>query len=159
MTHVEHHDGYASAVPVEPRLGLGTTSRPAADCSGRHSADVERGQRATIRYSMANTIERLVMDHALLDQLTEALAASRRGATTKPVSVTLPTPLADAYRLLADRGLIDSVSLATTGALEEALQAIIVGMRLDVIYEEHPEARPTEEEIDAMAERAGLHET
>ena len=96
------------------------------------------------------------MNAELLDELTEAMAKARQGATTKPVSVTLPTPLADAFRLLADRGLIDSVSVATTHALQEALQAVIVGMRLDAIYEEHPEARPSEDEIAQLAERAGV---
>lgn len=91
------------------------------------------------------------MESALLDELTDALTATRTGAPTRPVSVTLPVPLAHAYRLLTDRGVIDSVSVATTRALEEALQAIIVGLRLDAIYEEQPEARPTEHEIDAMA--------
>lgn len=47
-------------------------------------------------------------------------------------------------------------SVAATHALEGALQALIVGMRLDAIYAEHPEARPTEEEIAEMAERAGF---
>jgi Arc/MetJ-type ribon-helix-helix transcriptional regulator len=96
------------------------------------------------------------MDAELIDELSEALAATRRGATTKPVSVTVPVPLADAFRRLADRGLIDSVSEATTHALEEALQAVIVGMRLDAIYEAHPEERPTEDEITEMAQRAGV---
>jgi len=92
----------------------------------------------------------------LLDELTEALARARQGATTRPVSVTLPAPLADAFRLLADRGLIESVSVATTRALEDALQAVIVGMRLDAIYAEHPDARPSEDEIAEMARRAGV---
>lgn len=96
------------------------------------------------------------MSAELLDELAEALAKARRGATTRPVSVTLPTPLADAFRLLADRGLIDSVSEAATHALEEALQAVIIGMRLDAIYAEHPDARPTDEEVAAMAERGGV---
>lgn len=96
------------------------------------------------------------MDADLLDELTEALAAARAGATTKPVSVTLPAPLAEAFRQLADRGLIDSVSEATTQALEEALQAVVVGMRLDSIYEADPEARPSEDEVAEMAERAGV---
>lgn len=94
------------------------------------------------------------MSTELLDEMIEALARSRHGATTRPVSVTLPAPLADAFRLLVDRGLIDSVSVATTQVLEEALQAVIVGMRLDAIYAEHPEARPTEDEVAELAERA-----
>jgi hypothetical protein len=105
---------------------------------------------------MCHTITGEMTMDPFLEELTEALAAARRGATTKPVSVTLPAPLADAFRLLADRGLIDSVSEATTHALEEALQAVIVGMRLDAIYEEHPHVRPSEEEIAAMAEQAGV---
>jgi Arc/MetJ-type ribon-helix-helix transcriptional regulator len=96
------------------------------------------------------------MDAELIDELSEALAAARRGATTKPVSVTVPVPLAEAFRRLADRGLIDSVSEATTHALEEALQAVIVGMRLDAIYGAHPEDRPSEDEVAEMAERAGV---
>lgn len=96
------------------------------------------------------------VDPALLERLTDALAEARQGATTKPVSVTLPTPLADAFRLLADRGVIDSVSEATTHALEEALQAVIVGMRLDAIYAENPDARPTEDEVTDMAGRGGV---
>ena len=46
-----------------------------------------------------------------------------------------------------DAGLIDSVSEATTHALEEALHTAIVGMRLDAIYEAHPAARPSEDEV------------
>jgi hypothetical protein len=99
------------------------------------------------------------MERALIDELADALAAARAGATTRPVSVTLPAPLADALRALADRGLIDSVSVATTRALEDALQAVIVGLRLDAIYAEHPDARPTEEEVAEMAWHGGLQPT
>lgn len=33
---------------------------------------------------------------------------------------------------------------------------MIVGMRLDAIYDAHPEDRPSEDEITEMAERAGV---
>lgn len=95
------------------------------------------------------------MGAELIDELSEALAAARRGATAKPVSVTVPVPLADAFRLLADRVLIESVSEATTHAFEEALQAV-VGMRLEAVYEAHPDARPSEDEVAEMAARAGV---
>ncbi len=96
------------------------------------------------------------MGDSLLDDLADALAQARKGAPTRPVSVTLPGPLADAFRMLADHGVIESVSEATTHALEDALQAVVVGMRLDAIYAEHPDARPSEVDIAAMAKAAGL---
>jgi hypothetical protein len=40
----------------------------------------------------------------------------------------------DAFRNLSDRGLIDSASVAVAHALEDALQAVIVGMRLDASH-------------------------
>ncbi len=90
----------------------------------------------------------------LLDRLTRALEQTRAGAPTKPVSVTLPAPLAEALRLLADEGLIDSVSVVAAQALEDVLQARVVGMRLDGLYARHPEAAPGEAEIAAAAARA-----
>ena len=50
------------------------------------------------------------------------------------MSVTVPVPLAEAFQRLADRGLTDSVSEATTHALEEAFHAVIVGMRLAALH-------------------------
>lgn len=105
---------------------------------------------------MSHTIGGAVDDDTLLEELTEALAAVRQGATTRPVSVTLPAPLADAFRLLADRGIVDSVSVATTRALEDALQAVVVGLRLEAVYSADPAARPSEGEVAAMARRAGI---
>lgn len=96
------------------------------------------------------------MDAERLDELTEALARIRQGAEADPVSAMLPVPHAEAVRLLADRGLIDSVSGTTARALGEALQAVVIGTRLDAIYAEHPEARPSEEEVAQMAQRAGV---
>ena len=93
---------------------------------------------------------------ALVERLADALAAARQGAPTRPVTVTLPGPLADAYRLLADEGLVDSVSEATAAALADRLQAIVVGLRLDAIYAAHPEARPSDEEVAGLAARAGV---
>lgn len=92
-------------------------------------------------------------DQDLLDRLAAALDATRRGAPTKPVSVTLPQPLAEAFRLLADEGVIDNVSTAVSHALEDVLQAHVIGMRLDALYAEHPDARPSPEEVAAMAAR------
>lgn len=96
------------------------------------------------------------IDTDLLERLTEALAASRGGAPTKPVSVTLPAPLAEALRLLVDHGRIGSVSEVATRALDEVLQAHVIGMRLDALYEADPSLRPSEDEVAAMAARAGL---
>lgn len=93
---------------------------------------------------------------SLYDELAEALSASRGGAATKPVSVTLPTPLADAFRLLADRGLEENVSAAVVDALQGRLQSIVVGLRLDELYAESPDARPSEEAVRAMAARLGV---
>lgn len=92
----------------------------------------------------------------LLRTLEAAFDAVQRGAQTRPVSVTLPGPLADAFRALADAGVVDSVSEATTRALLDALQSQIIGLRLDALYAEEPDARPSEEEVAAMAARAGV---
>ena len=72
------------------------------------------------------------------------------------MSVTLPGPLADAFRALADAGVVGSVSDATTRALLDALQSQIIGLRLDALYEQDPDARLSEEEVAAMAARAGV---
>ncbi len=98
----------------------------------------------------------VMADVDLYEELSEALAASRRGAATRPVSVTLPAPLADAFKLLAEHGHEDNVSAATVEALTGRLQSIVIGLRLDQIYEEFPDARPAEEEIQEMAARAGV---
>lgn len=95
-------------------------------------------------------------DADLYDQLSDALAAARRGAATRPVSVTLPAPLADAFRLLAEHGYEENVSAATAKALEGRLQSVVIGLRLEQIYEEFPDARPSEDEVQEMAARAGV---
>ena len=70
--------------------------------------------------------------------------------------MTLPAPLAEAFRLLADEGLIDSVSVAASRALEDSLQAVVIGMRLDEITDEHPEVLPGDLEIVALGDEVGL---
>lgn len=105
---------------------------------------------------MSNTMIEDAVDAELAEKLTDLLAEARRGAATRPVSVTLPAPLADAFRLLADQGMIENVSVATARALEEVLQAAVMGAYLDEIYEKHPEVRPTDEQIREMARRGGL---
>ena len=95
-------------------------------------------------------------DAELLDELSTLFVAVREGASTRPVSVTLPAPMADAFRLLAEHGLEENVSAAVTDALLPRLQSVLIGLRLDLVYEEFPDARPSEEEIHQMAERLGV---
>ena len=98
----------------------------------------------------------MAIDDPLLDRLTRALEQTRLGAPPKPVSVTLPAPLAEAFRLLVDRGAIDSVSVVAAQALEDVLQAMVVGMRLDALYTADPDARPEEDEVADLARATGL---
>lgn len=93
---------------------------------------------------------------ALYDDLAGLLAAVPDAGNTRPVSVTLPAPLADAFRLLSERGLVDNVSAATREALEGHLRSLMLRLRLDAMYERHPESRPSEEEVQAMATRLGI---
>lgn len=48
------------------------------------------------------------------------------------------------------------MSAATVEALTGRLQSIVIGLRLDQVYEEFPDARPSEEEVQEMAARAGI---
>lgn len=96
------------------------------------------------------------MSDDLLDQLREAMAETRAGATTRPVSVTLPEPLADAFKLLSAAGHEQNVSAAATAALEARLQSIMIGLQADAVYAEFPDARPTEDDVAAMADRLGV---
>lgn len=89
----------------------------------------------------------------LYARLSELFTEVREGATTRPVSVTMPAPMAEAYRLLADHGEIETVSAAVVDALLTRLQSTLIGLRLDLIYEEFPDARPGAEEIAEMASR------
>lgn len=95
-------------------------------------------------------------DQDLYTRLVDALEASRGGAVTKPVSVTLPAPLAEALRLLVDAGRIGSVSEVAARALDEVLQAHVVALRLESLYADAPDAEPGEAAIEAMARRAGV---
>ncbi|MEE8601135.1 hypothetical protein [Euzebya tangerina] len=92
----------------------------------------------------------MTADDALFSRLVEALERTRSGAATKPVSVTLPAPLAEAFRLLADEGMIDSVSVAASRALEDVLQAVVIGMRVNQISDRDPQATPTQAEVAAL---------
>lgn len=89
-------------------------------------------------------------------------AATSRDTSALPRSLDPPVPggallpLALFTGVETGLGLIDSVSVATIRALEEAFQAVVVGMRLDAVYADHPEVRQSEDEIARMAERAGL---
>ena len=105
---------------------------------------------------MSHTIGDAMTTYGLYEQLSDLFAEVQAGATTRPVSVTLPAPMADAYKLLADHGQEENVSAAVADALLTRLQSILIGLRLDMIYDEFPDARPSEVEIAEMAARIGV---
>ena len=91
-----------------------------------------------------------------VESLAGLLGESLAGASTDRVTVTLPRPLAEAFRLLAHQGVERSVSAAATEALTDRLQTLLWDARLERLYREHPELRPSEDEVDAMAAEMGL---
>ncbi len=93
---------------------------------------------------------------SLYDQVAELLHQSRSGAPTRPMSVTVPAPLADAFRLLADHDRVTNVSAAVVEAMTGRLQSIVIGLHLEETYAEFPDSRPTEDEVQAMAVRMGV---
>ncbi|CAN5741205.1 hypothetical protein BH23ACT10_BH23ACT10_30410 [soil metagenome] len=98
-----------------------------------------------------------VDDRGLANQLSDALEAVSAGDTrTQPVSTSLPTPLVEAFRALTTAGVVPSISAATTQALTRMGYNLLLRLALDEIYDEHPDARPTEHDIHAMAQRLGV---
>lgn len=86
------------------------------------------------------------------------LADALAGARTKPVTVTLPAPLAEAYRHLVTDGVEASVSAAVTDALVDRLQTLLWDLRLESLYAHRPELRPTDAEVNAMGAEMRLSE-
>lgn len=97
------------------------------------------------------------MEQTVADALAAALDELARGtARTRPISVSLPGPLLDALQALAQDGRISSTSAAVTEALIKWIHNQLLRLTLDEIYDEHPDLRPTPEQVIAMARRVGI---
>lgn len=97
------------------------------------------------------------MSETATEQLADALERlSRGGARTRPVSVSLPTPLADALGQLAEAGVVHSTSAAATEALTAWAYNRLLRLTLDEIYRESPDLRPSPERVRALADELGV---
>lgn len=89
--------------------------------------------------------------------LADALARLQRGeGRTRPVSVSLPSALVDALGELGNAGVVPSTSAAATEALTHWAYNRLLRLWLDELYAEDPDARPTPEQVQAMADRLGV---
>lgn len=94
-------------------------------------------------------------DPSALDPRLGGLLVQAATATTKPVSVTIPAPLAEAYGILREEGLEQSLSAAVTDALTNRLQSLLWRRRLDAMYREYPGLRPPPELVDEVEAELG----
>ncbi|MGH8907449.1 MAG: hypothetical protein ACRD0K_13220 [Egibacteraceae bacterium] len=86
-----------------------------------------------------------------LDAVAELLARLDAGDVgTRPVSVALPVPLAEALRLLVEAGLLPSTSAAASAQLERVARNLVLRLQLDDVYRQHPDLRPSEEAVAAV---------
>lgn len=91
------------------------------------------------------------------EHLAVALERLEQGETrTRPVSVSLPGPLADALAQLAEAGVVHSTSSAATEALTRWAYNRLLRLSLDEVYEESPDLRPSDEDVRALAGRLGV---
>ncbi|MGH3322331.1 MAG: hypothetical protein ACRDN9_19595 [Streptosporangiaceae bacterium] len=90
------------------------------------------------------------------EQLADALERLGQGDTrTRPVSMSLPGPLADALAQLADAGVVHSTSAAAEALTSWAYNRLL-RLTLDEIYHENPDLRPSRERVRALADRLGV---
>ena len=94
---------------------------------------------------------------AAADKLADALERLSRGETrTRPVSISLPGPLADALTDLSEAGVVHSTSSAATEALTQWAYNRLLRLSLDEIYEDHPDLRPSSDNVRALADQLGV---
>ena len=89
----------------------------------------------------------------LADALDVLEAGQRR---TRPVSVSVPEPLIDAVQCLVATGTVPSTSAAVTDALTSWLRNRVLHLQLEELFAEHPDLRPTEQEIHETLAQLGL---
>ena len=88
------------------------------------------------------------------DKLADALERLSQGETrTRPVSMSLPGPLADALTQLSEAGVVPSTSAAATEALTQWAYNRLLRLSLDEIYQENPDLRPSPERVREVANR------
>jgi transglutaminase-like putative cysteine protease len=91
------------------------------------------------------------------DRLADALERLSRGETrTRPVSISLPGPLADALTQLSEAGVVHSTSAAATEALTQWAYNRLLRLSLDEIYQDSPDLRPSPERVRELADRLGV---
>jgi plasmid stabilization system protein ParE len=89
-----------------------------------------------------------------LDALADLLADLDGGqASTRPVSIALPAPLADALLLLTESGVLTSTSAAASAELERLVRNLALRLQLDELYRDRPDLRPDEETVAAVRAR------
>lgn len=94
---------------------------------------------------------------AAAEVLAAAVAAVTAGQTrTRPVSMSLPAPLADALQDLAASGVIDSASAVTTRALLAWSHNELLRLSLDELYEQQPDLRPAPDRVREVAAEFGV---
>jgi len=91
------------------------------------------------------------------EALAEALRRLAEEQTrTRPVSVSLPSPLADALQALTDAGVVASTSAAVTEALTHWAYNRLLRLTLDELYADEPHLQPSPEAVRAAADHLGV---
>lgn len=94
------------------------------------------------------------VDSQLLDDLVDMLSRHRIATGRSSRGRSSPA-LEEGIRLLIREGFVRQLPKAPRD-LEAMLLAVILRLQLDAIYEQHPEARPSDAAVLAMARRAGV---
>jgi hypothetical protein len=88
------------------------------------------------------------------DKLADTLERLSQGETrTRPVSISLPGPLAEALTQLSEAGIVPSTSAAATEALTQWAYNRLLRLTLDEIYQDSPDLRPSPDRVRELADR------